>query len=623
MNALLQPALAPRRHLAAWTFTHLTAATRGVGLLFGGGLWRELRRRTFSWRGLLAALAVFAAALAATTAWAVRQDLQGLSLEVTPAFAVTLLGAACAGAAAGWVSGKVAFWELQATLAVACAALWPALAGVGMGASVGGRPVWALVPGERLFGPLWDRLLGLWIPLAFASALVGASSALFCRGLGRRGPQGPGFALAWRLAWRRLGGRSRGPLSGTASVAVLGVALGVAALVATTAVMSGYQDDVRGRILGTNAHLVVQRYGVDFTGYEDVIAAVRDVPGVVAASPFAFNEAMLAGAGQATGVLLKGVDPVRAPTVTDLGRDLCLTVTGTGASAVCTRVAATKKASDAGATHLAQLLVPATAGTAPPLLVGLSLYRRLNLPLGSRVRLLTPVGMAGSRGNAPRRKSFVLAGVIATGMHEFDSRLVVTSLAASQDLLGLGRAVSGVELKLEDPFAAEAVGKQVLSRIGRYPYRLVDWRQLNAGIFTALSLQKVVMFLVLAFIVVVASFNVASTLLMAVSQRAHDVAVLKAMGAPDGVILQTFLYEGWLTGLLGLALGLALGLGATFVLSSMQLAIAADVYMVDAVRVRLRPGELAMVCGCTLIICHLAALVPALHAAEKKGQAPG
>jgi lipoprotein-releasing system permease protein len=334
---------------------------------------------------------------------------------------------------------------------------------------------------------------------------------------------------------------------------------------------------------------------------------------VAAAAPFAFNEAMLSVGGRGLGILLKGIDPVAAAQVTATARHLCrnegqaLDV----ADPVC------RFADDGGPALLEALLQDAGDGL-PAIIVGLQLYRRLGVPLGTQVHLMTPVGMAGSRGGAPKRMPFVLAGVFASGMHEFDAHLVYAALPAAQRLLGLGSSVSGVELRLTQADDVAAVGEQLMTALGHYPYRSLDWRELNASIFMALSLQKVVMFLVLAFIVVVAAFNIASTLFMAVVEKGPQIAVLLSLGATRATIMKIFVLEGWLTGIAGTALGALMGLGATFALAHMKVSIAADVYMVDALTVSLAPQEVALTIGAALIICHLATLYPALRATRAR-----
>lgn len=617
-----------------WLLTQLRAAAATVLLLCGGGLLLAVWRRRLSWQGFFAGLCVLVCG-AIACAW--QQHRAAGAPQLTHGYAAASMAvAALAGAAVVWRSKRIGFWELEACFASFGGAVawllgrstWPFAAQ--LAAAPAFDPMYQASLGAQYFGPLWDRMLGLWLPLGFFTALWGASWAL-CLGMAERGSarRSLGILLEWRLACRHLRSRRSAWLSSTALVAIVGVALGVAALVTVTAVMSGYQDDIQQRILSTNAHLVLQKYGADFVEYKQVVQQAQKAPGVAAAAPFAFNEAMLASERQGTGILIKGIDAASAVRVTDIAAQLCTKVHGTGVQAQCINAA---QLADAAADHSvgtsataqnvaqAQLLAARLAPQegVPAVVLGLSLLRRLQLPIGARVQLLTPVGMAGSRSSAPKRQTFVVTGAFRTGMHEFDSRLVYTSLSAAQGLLGLGQAVSGVELRLDDPFAVEQVGRDVLTRVGRYPYRTLDWRQLNAGIFTALTLQKVVMFLVLAFIVVVASFNIASTLFMAVVEKAQQVAVLKSMGASDASILKVFVFEGLIIGMLGTGLGLVLGFGASFLLSGLHLAIAADVYMVEALRLRIDGMEVLWTALLAIGICHLATLYPSLRAAGRK-----
>ncbi|RYF05807.1 MAG: ABC transporter permease, partial [Deltaproteobacteria bacterium] len=236
---------------------------------------------------------------------------------------------------------------------------------------------------------------------------------------------------------------------------------------------------------------------------------------------------------------------------------------------------------------------------------------------GDVVVLTVPSGSSGGQTMAPRRLAVRVAGSFRSGMYDFDARLVYLRLDTAQQLLGLGDTVSGLELRLEAPQKVEKLALEVYRAVGRYPYTTRGWKEMNAPLFTALRLQKVVMFLVLCCIVVVASFNIASTLFMAVVERARDIAVLKSMGARDPHIMKIFMLQGLWVGLCGTLLGTALGLAVALALGQIDLSIAADVYMVESLRVRIAPLEVAMVVGAALVIAHLATLYPALRAAQQ------
>ena len=601
-----------RHGIVAWGLAQIGLFLRLLAHVVLGGLIVSMARREFHWRACGTALLVMALGMGGVGFVAYTSpDALGEPSEII--LWGSIFGMMCvAGFGAGYVGRRVAYWEMYlATLLLALVVIvhltkgWHILLGMGSNdGQIYHDVVGTVSLGQRYLGPMWDRLVALAAVVGFLCAVLGGSVAFLFFGDGERFDGA--FAMEWMVAYRHLCGRSSGLLSVTALVAMAGIALGVASLVAVTAVMSGYQQDIQAKILSTNAHLVVQKYGIDFAEYEDVIARGREVPGIVAATPFTFNEAMMASHLQGVGVLLKGVIPERAGTVTGIARNLC----HDDAFGRCVYFSA----GDPNA-RLTAALAPQEG--VPSVVVGDALLRRLRLRVGEEVMLTTPVGLAGAHGNAPRRMAFRIGGVFRSGMYEFDARLAYMALDTSQRFMGLGDAVSGVEFRVADPDRVEALASQLLSVLGRYPYKTLDWRELNMGIFTALKLQKIVMFLVLTFIVIVASFNIASTLFMAVVEKAHEIAVLKSMGARDGSVMKIFVLQGWLTGLAGTAAGLFLGLAVAFVLGGMDIHIAADVYMVEALRVRVRPMEVCLTAMAALAISHLATLYPALKAARQ------
>lgn len=462
-----------------------------------------------------------------------------------------------------------------------------------------------LGPGARLLGSQWYYVVVLMGVCSFLLFVFGGSlAALFFpdRRLDRS------FSFELRIGLRHLLGHRRGLVSVTALVALIGVSLGVAALIAVNSVMAGYQNNIQARILTTNAHLMIQKYGVDFAEYLEIMDKTQKVEGVVAVTPFTFNEAMLSSGVQSYGVLIKGVVPAQAGAVTNIDNNLCEAVNDVG-RCVPFSTAVQKDA-------LGRALTPREG--LPSLVVGLELFKKLKLPMGSLLSITTPVGIAGAKGNAPKRMTFYLGGIFRSGVHEFDSRLVYMELGASQDLLGMGSAVNGVEVKISEPEHVEHVEKSVLRAIGRYPYKTLNWRKLNEPIFMALKYQKIIMFLVLNFIVIVGAFNIASTLFMSVFEKGKEIGVLKAMGARDNSIMKIFVLEGWFVGGVGTLLGLLLGLLAAWVLASLDIEIAADVYMVESLKVTVQPIELLLVVVAAFVISHLATIYPALNAALQK-----
>lgn len=588
-------------------FLWLLAQICGVGVILA------IARRQFHWKAFSVGLltAVVGVAVVGTAVFIEPERLGGARDGIF--WAGVMLVLTLAGAFVGRVGRRVGFWESYLVVAAAAglafvhlAKGWHIVLGLGPSERQGYLELFgALPPGVRLLGEQWERLLGLGAVGGLLLAIFGGSLAfLFYSDEGRLDAR---FRFERIVGVRHLTSHRRGLISVTAVVAVVGVALGVAALVTVTAVMSGYQEDIQDKILSTNAHLVVQKYGVDFVEHADIAKTALDQRDVLAATPFTFNEAMMSSDGSGVGVLLKGIEPSTAGDVTGVADNLCERVSGAGRCVPFERPSAQQLVDALGARN-----------GVPSIVVGIELFKRLKAPIGTAVTLTTPAGLVGVRNNAPKRMEFRIGGVFRSGMHEFDSRLVYLEMGASQRLMGMGRSVNGVEFRVSDPQRVEEIAGRVLRAVGRYPYRTLDWRELNSGIFTALKLQKIVFFLVLAFIIVVAAFNIASTLFMAVVEKSRDIGVLKSMGARDASIMKIFVLEGWLVGGVGTLLGLVTGLAVCAIIAELDISIAADVYMVEALTVRVRPFEILLTAGAALVISHLATLYPALKAARQR-----
>lgn len=599
------PSVSQQSNVRAWAWVQARQFVVLLSDIVALGALRAIWQRQFNWRAFFAGIVVLGCGLVGVGYGLSQHNFDDPNVRDLLLWGVSLLSFCVAGIVVGRMARRLGYWEIYCATLLVIASCYVQLA-------IGWESLWhfgqapvdqlfAPVPmGERLLGPLWDRLLALGAAIGFLVALFGASLAfLFYADTGKRDLS---FSFEWTVARQHLLGQRRGLGSVSAWVAVVGIGLGVASLIAVTAVMSGYQDEIQEKILSTNAHLVVQKYGVDFSEYPTIIEQGLKVPGIIAATPFAFNEALLGTGNQAAGVLLKGVVPQSAGTVTSIEENIC-------ASPDCSEPRKSRS------NLLSDLL--RKVDNVPGAVVGQALYRRLGLSMGDAVMLTTPVGIAAARGDAPKRLEFRVTGVFRSGMYEFDSRLVYVELAAAQQLLGLGDAVSGVEFRVSNPNRVEGVAKEVLSVVGRYPYRTLDWRELNSGIFTALKLQKIVMFLVLTFIVIVAAFNIASTLFMAVVEKAREIAVLKSMGSRDASIMKIFVLQGWLTGGIGTVVGVILGLALSAVIATLHIGIAADVYMVEALHVQINPLEVGLTVIASLIISHLATLYPALKAARQ------
>ncbi|MEC9466903.1 MAG: FtsX-like permease family protein [Myxococcota bacterium] len=608
-------AKAPTASFLAWALSQLLLGLKFIRDCLFWGMLSSIIRREFSWKAW-----VFAASTMVFGTWGVAKvAFEGGPLGAGPdeltLWGGILLVAMIAGAWAAKLARSLALWECYLAVLVS-AGLFTVELAVGWERFLGLQDTTlshefglfgVMSQGALLLGSMWMTLVALATLGALVASVFGASFGYLV--FSDDGKLDGHFDMEWMISRRHLAGRG-GSFSVTAWVAIVGIALGVAALISVTSVMSGYQLDIQEKILSTNAHLVIQKYGIDFEEHEMVSTKVQDVEGVVAAAPFTFSEAMMSAGAEGIGVLVKGIDPARAAGVTSIEENLCVDVK----SGVC--IPDTSSGDESAATLRDWL---GQSGGLPRAILGQHLFERIGKPIGSVVALTTPVGIAGAHGNAPKRIHVQITGVFRSGMYEFDSRLLYVALSTGQSLMGMGDAVSGVEIRVADPANVDTLSSQALATIGNYPYRTVDWRQLNSGIFTALKLQKIVMFLVLAFIVVVAAFNIASTLFMAVVERSHEIGVLKSMGVRDSSIMKIFVMEGWLVGGLGTLGGVLFGLAVCGVLARLDIGIAADVYMVEALQVRVDPLEVMMVMASAMVISHLATIFPALRAA---GQQP-
>jgi lipoprotein-releasing system permease protein len=605
---------APAASFLFWALSQLLQGIKFIRDCLFWGVISSIIKREFCWKAWLAGLVTMVVGVWGVSKLAFQSGHLGAGPNELVLWGGVLGVATLAGAWSAKLARSLALWECYLAVLVATGLFSVELA-IGWERLLGFQAstldhefglFGVMSQGALLLGSMWMTLVVLAALGALLASILGASFGYLV--FSDDGRLDGHAEMEWMISRRHLAGR-RGLFSVTAWVAIVGIGLGVAALISVTSVMSGYQLDIQEKILSTNAHLVIQKYGVDFNEHQEVSKKALSAEGVLAAAPFTFSEAMMSAGREGIGVLVKGIDPARAAGVTSIEENLCVDIK----DGQC--IGPTDASGDSPAT-LSNWL--GGSDGLPRAILGQHLFERIDKPVGSVVALTTPVGIAGAHGNAPKRIHVRISGVFRSGMYEFDSRLLYVALGTGQTLMGMGEAVSGVEIRVADPASVDVLSSRVLASVGNYPYRSVDWRQLNSGIFTALKLQKIVMFLVLAFIVVVAAFNIASTLFMAVVERSHEIGVLKSMGVRDSSIMKIFVMEGWLVGGLGTIAGVIGGLLICAVLARLDIGIAADVYMVEALQVRVDPLEVSMVVVAALVISHLATIFPALRAARQQ-----
>jgi lipoprotein-releasing system permease protein len=393
------------------------------------------------------------------------------------------------------------------------------------------------------------------------------------------------IALRYLLARRK-----QSFISVISLISVLGVGLGVAALIVVLGVMNGFSSDLRDKILGVNAHLIVSNVQGAFGNYDSIAQDVREVQGVTGVMPFIYSEVMLSSSNGVKGSAIRGIDPDRAKQVLNLAEDL-----------VHGSIADLKKDTEI-----------------PGVIIGQEMARRLGLSPGQRVNLLSPSGKKSAAGFSPEIKIFQVVGIFDTGMYEYDSSLAYVSLQAAQKLLGFkGDLATGLEVRLEDVYAAKKIGKRIQSKLEGYPFHVQDWMEMNASLFSALKLEKTAMAVILIMIVLVGSFSIITTLIMLVMEKTHDIAILISMGARGKNIRNIFMLQGTIIGGVGTALGYALGLGISFLLQRYQfIQLPSDVYYMDHLPVQLEWLDLGLIGFCALLLCFLATLYPARQASK-------
>jgi lipoprotein-releasing system permease protein len=322
-------------------------------------------------------------------------------------------------------------------------------------------------------------------------------------------------------------------------ISVAGVALGVTALIVVLSVMTGFEEDLKDKILGTNAHVVVLKSGNEMADYRQLMEKLKSFSGVVSATPFIYSQVMLSTGSNVSGVVLRGIE-----TKTDIR------VTNLYKSMVQGRLSNLDS----------KVLAPDGEGPAlPGVIIGQELAKNLNLYLGDTVNIVSPMGNITPFGMIPKTKQFRVAGIFNTGMYEYDATLAYTSLREAQTFLSMGDTVTGIQLRVKDVYKAGDIAGTINKVLGP-PYIARDWMQMNKNILFALKTEKVVMFIILTLIVLVAAFGIASTLFMVVMEKTKDIAILKSLGATSRSIMKIFVLEGLIIGAAGTVIGLFAGL---------------------------------------------------------------
>ncbi len=389
-------------------------------------------------------------------------------------------------------------------------------------------------------------------------------------------------------------------------ISIVGITLGVAALIGTLGIMTGFKEDMQEKILGTTSHVVVQERGSSMmASYEDLVGQIENVPSVVAATPFIFKQVLLTTKRGVQGVVLRGIDPIKEPTVTEIASNVKIGSVGDLAQ----RTQGNKSQEPPSQESSLSGKTPT-----PGIILGKELALRLGSFLGERVNVVSPVGPISALGMTPKIRPFQIMGIFESGMYEYDSSLAYISLGEAQKFFKLGNTVTGIEVKVDDVFSADKTAITIETALeGRYWAR--DWMQLNKNLFSALKLEKTMMFLLLVLITLVASFNIVGTLTMIVNEKQREIAILKTMGATPNVIMRIFMLNGVVIGLTGTTIGIPLGY--TFLwLIQRYWTFDPTVYYISQIPVHIQALDVLVVSLSAILISFIATLYPSWQAAR-------
>ncbi len=377
-------------------------------------------------------------------------------------------------------------------------------------------------------------------------------------------------------------------------ISIAGIFVGVAALIVVLAVMTGFESELRSKILGINSHIVLMELSGGMTNYEEVMAKVETINGVVATTPFIYSQAMVKNQDRVMGVVLRGIDS--ATKVISLGK-----ITEGSIEALAT----------------------AKDGQ-PGVILGKELAQNLNVFLHGSVDVLLPMGIPTPMGVLPRLKKFHVAGIFETGSYEYDSSLIFMSLKDSSEFLNMTDEVTGIEIKIADIYQAQAMADRIETDLG-YPFWARTWMEMNKNLFSALKLEKRVMFIILSLIVMVAAFNIITTLIMTVMEKSRDIAILKSMGATARSIMKIFMVQGLIIGVIGTGLGCATGLTVALNLERITLFIEdlfgfkvlpQDVYYLNELPSQVNYGDVTVIVITAMLLCFLASIYPSWRASR-------
>jgi lipoprotein-releasing system permease protein len=441
------------------------------------------------------------------------------------------------------------------------------------------------------------------------------------------------------IAARHVRAKKSGFLTLISGLSIFAVALGSFSLSGAISVMGGFSSDLKRKILGNNAHIVIDTASQSaWSDYAPVLERVRALRGVVAATPVVQGEVMASSASNLAGVVVHGIDPATIGEVIDLRKnieapvrvedklaylenpDLLRHIPQEEVIGIGSGGEEYTKGPDLPS--LGDDLDPAVREVieAPPLrpglVVGRELAKTLHVYVGDEITLVSPLGDLGPMGVMPKTRKYRIAGIFYSGMYEYDATHVYTTLEEAANYFGTPGQITTIEVKVDDAESADRLTPGVVAAVDRPDLVVRDWREINKNLFSALKLERIATFLILSIEIIVASFCIVSTLLLMMAEKSKEIAILKALGATDGSIMRTFMTEGVIIGGIGTILGVSTGLALCTGLSWFGLRLDPDVYYIDRLPINVSGLDYGIVTLAALTICTLATIFPARQASQ-------
>jgi len=374
---------------------------------------------------------------------------------------------------------------------------------------------------------------------------------------------------------------------------IIGVMVGVMTLIIVLSVMSGFEKEVRTRILDINAHIFVLSLKGPISEYQKLMNRVKQEPGIIGVAPFIYSQVMVKSDQNVSGAVLRGVEVESISKVSNLPKIL--------------------KAGKIESLNTSELK---HGQMLPCLIMGQELAKNLGVWVGDVVSVISPFGEITPLGQIPKVKQFLVSGIFASDMYDYDSSLIYISLQQAQQFLALGDTVTGLEVKIDEIFKARELARTLQNKLG-FPFWTKNWIDMNKSLFSALKLEKTTMFLILILIIVVAVLNIGSSLIMMVMEKVKDIAILKTMGATDKDIMKIFIYQGLIIGFLGTVLGIIGGISVCLLLKEYHfIHLPQDVYSLSCLPVELRWGDIIAITLGAITLSFLSTIHPARQAAR-------